>query len=246
MASIRSKNTKLELSLKKELKRQGLKFVMHAKLPGTPDFVFPGKRLVVFCHGDFWHGKNYDIMRPKLNSYWRNKIEKNMERDKRVEGKLSKMNWRVMTLKGSEIRKDIQRATERIKRKLSKEYFNEASERAWKWLCLRYHGKVSCAEIARRYGVSRQAVNYATIKLAHRLSHVGRKRDICPTCRGTLLSRETEIKTNKYDNWKKYSQSEINYIRENMQTKTPEQIAKHLGRTPKGVTAKIRRMKMRK
>lgn len=118
MSSIRSKNTKIELLLKDELKKQGLNFGMHAKLPGSPDFVFCKKKLAVFCHGDFWHGKNYDRMKPKLNRYWRNKIELNMKRDARVRRILNKQGWRILTLKGSQISRDVIHCVGRIRQKL--------------------------------------------------------------------------------------------------------------------------------
>lgn len=119
MSSIRSKNTKIERRLAEELQKQGLNFRKHAKLPGTPDFIFPEKKLAVFCHGDFWHGLNYKKMKPKLNAYWRNKIENNMKRDARVAKKLNNMGWRVLTLRGSRISKDAKRCVEIIKRRLS-------------------------------------------------------------------------------------------------------------------------------
>jgi len=243
MASIRGKNTKIEEILDKALRCSNLSFERHFKITGTPDFAFQKERLAVFCHGDFWHGKNYDRMKPKLNNYWRNKIEMNMKRDSRVKGKLNKMGWYVMTLKGSEINKNLEKCVERVKRQLHKNRVKIGSTKAWRWFCLRYHRKESCAYISRKYKISRQAVNQATIRLAQRVLHSKGGKIKCPICSKSFTMIKDFIKTNKYDTWKKYTLNEMKYIKSQIKFKTAEQIAKKLGRTPRGVAAKIRRVK---
>lgn len=118
MSSIRGKNTNIERQLGEELEKEGLKFDKQADLPGTPDFAFPDGKLAVFCHGDFWHGLNYERMKPKLNAYWRNKIEGNMKRDKKVVEMLNCIGWKVLILKGSEILKDTNWCVDIIKQQL--------------------------------------------------------------------------------------------------------------------------------
>src|SRR5690606_32324214 len=56
MSGIRSRNTGPEMKVRRALHRQGYRFRLHRKdLPGTPDIVLPGRRIVVFVHGCFWH-----------------------------------------------------------------------------------------------------------------------------------------------------------------------------------------------
>ena len=78
------------------------------ELPGCPDIVFVYSRVVVFCDGDFWHGRNWEERRRKLEGganagYWIRKIESNMERDRRVSQELLSLGWRVVRFWESEI-----------------------------------------------------------------------------------------------------------------------------------------------
>ena len=64
---------------------------------GSPDFVFPRNRVVVFVDGCFWHGHPCRNIKPKANrKYWRLKIEKNRRRDKAISRELSKQGWQVL------------------------------------------------------------------------------------------------------------------------------------------------------
>src|ERR1700754_1918845 len=86
MASIRSKNTKPELVVRKALWAEGFRYRLHDRgLPGRPDLVFPGDRAVVFVHGCYWHGHVCQKGRiPGTNSaYWREKFAINKARDRR-------------------------------------------------------------------------------------------------------------------------------------------------------------------
>src|SRR5262245_56757014 len=83
----RKKDTAHELLLHRELWRLGLRYRMHvAGLPGSPDLVFRRARVVVFCDGDFWHGRHWKKLRADLQrrhnaAYWIAKIARNRERD---------------------------------------------------------------------------------------------------------------------------------------------------------------------
>lgn len=86
MRLFKSKNTKLELKIRKPLFARGFRYRLHAiDFPGKPDMYFPKYNAVIFIHGCFWHGHDNDCPIshiPKNNeSYWRNKIGKNKERD---------------------------------------------------------------------------------------------------------------------------------------------------------------------
>lgn len=101
MQKIKSSNTQQELMVRSMLHRLGFRFRIHRKdLPGTPDIVLPGRRIVLFVHGCFWHGHGCRIgALPKSNlDYWKPKIEANRARDQRTEAELASLGWRVVTV----------------------------------------------------------------------------------------------------------------------------------------------------
>ncbi|RKQ64148.1 very short patch repair endonuclease [Oceanibaculum indicum] len=97
MASVGTKNTGPELTVRRLLHRLGYRFRLHRKdLPGKPDIVFPGRRKAVFVHGCFWHGHDCrwgKLPQSKLD-YWGPKIAANMERDVRNRQDLTAIGWR--------------------------------------------------------------------------------------------------------------------------------------------------------
>lgn len=104
MAAIRSKNTKPELIVRSIAHRLGYRFRLHAKdLPGNPDLVFRSRKKVIFVHGCFWHqhssAKCRDGRMPKSNrSYWKPKLLKNVERDKRSLAALRALKCKVLVI----------------------------------------------------------------------------------------------------------------------------------------------------
>lgn len=109
MAAIRSKNTKPEMLVRKYLFSRGLRFrVQVRKLPGTPDIVLPKYNTVIFVNGCFWHGheecKYFRL--PKSNvEFWKEKIERNIERDKESTQALLDLGWKVIRVWECDIRK---------------------------------------------------------------------------------------------------------------------------------------------
>lgn len=99
MRAVKSRDTGPELALRKALFAKGLRYRVNvASLPGRPDIVFPGRRAVLFVHGCFWHG--HDCARggrmPKTNvKYWRQKIDKNVQRDSKNIAALQRLGWSV-------------------------------------------------------------------------------------------------------------------------------------------------------
>lgn len=68
-------------------------------LMGKPDFVFPKNRVAVFVDGCFWHGCPKHCRMPSSNkNYWKEKIEANIQRDKRTVRELRAKGWRLMRL----------------------------------------------------------------------------------------------------------------------------------------------------
>lgn len=101
MASIPSKNTKPELSIRRALHALGFRYRTHVKdLPGTPDIVFPKYKAAVQINGCFWHGHNCLSNRPAKNNlkYWLEKTQKNKLRDERNKQGLLKSEWRLMVI----------------------------------------------------------------------------------------------------------------------------------------------------
>ena len=104
MASVRSKNTKPEITVRSFLHKCGLRYRLHdSKLPGKPDLVFPRYHAALFVHGCFWHGhtiKNCKLARmPKSNiEYWKEKVAYNQRRDKKNLRLLRKLGWKVIVI----------------------------------------------------------------------------------------------------------------------------------------------------
>jgi len=111
MRRIKSKDTTIEILLRKELWKRGLRYRKNVKdVYGKPDIVFKGKKLAVFADSEFWHGKQLlegkDI--PKTNTeFWINKIKRNIERDKEVNKKLKSEGWTILRFWEKNIRKNV-------------------------------------------------------------------------------------------------------------------------------------------
>lgn len=119
MSRIRSKNTGIEIALLNELKERNIRgFKRYANLAGKPDFVFPEQKTVVFCDGDFWHGYNFSKWEYKLNSFWREKIAKNIMHDKLVRQTLKKQGWCVVRFWGHEIKNDSSQCIDKLNKVL--------------------------------------------------------------------------------------------------------------------------------
>jgi DNA mismatch endonuclease (patch repair protein) len=87
-----------EILLRSELHRRGLRFrINHPRLPGRPDVAFTAARIAVFVDGCFWHSCPDHGILPKSNrDWWRNKLERNVERDREKDAQLAKMGWTVV------------------------------------------------------------------------------------------------------------------------------------------------------
>tara|TARA_Y100001960_G_scaffold81223_1_gene86609 strand:- start:4653 stop:5072 length:420 start_codon:yes stop_codon:yes gene_type:complete len=128
MSAVKSKDTEPERILGKHMWKLGLRYRKHYKIAGKPDFVFIRNKIAVFCDGDFWHGNNWKLRGIKsfqeelsgYSSFWREKISRNVDRDKKVNKKLRKEGWTVLRFWESEIRKSPERCAKRILRKLSR------------------------------------------------------------------------------------------------------------------------------
>jgi DNA mismatch endonuclease (patch repair protein) len=104
MRAIRSKNMKPEMAVRRLAHRMGYRFRIHRKdLPGKPDMVFPGRRVVIFIHGCFWHQHAdphcKDARLPNSDTdYWHPKLLRNQARDAENEAALQVQGWRVLVI----------------------------------------------------------------------------------------------------------------------------------------------------
>ena len=112
MQAIRSKDTTIELALRKALWQKGIRYRKNYKgLIGKPDIVITKYRIVVFCDSDFWHGYDWDNRKSRIKSnqeYWIPKIERNMKRDKEVTAVLVEQGWIVLRFWEHSIRKNLE------------------------------------------------------------------------------------------------------------------------------------------
>ncbi len=111
MSRIRSKDTQIEVKLRKELWSRGLRYRKNVKsVPGKPDVAFIGKKVAVFCDSEFWHGYDWDVRKAAIKTnreYWIPKIERNMQRDQEVNSLLEGQGWVVLRFWGSQINSEL-------------------------------------------------------------------------------------------------------------------------------------------
>ena len=122
MRRIKSKNTSIEILLRKELWKRGLRYQKNVKnIFGKPDIVFKGKKLAVFADSEFWHGKLLLAGEhiPKTNTeYWVSKIKRNIARDKEVNEELKNQGWTVLRFWEIDINKDVSKCADIIENAL--------------------------------------------------------------------------------------------------------------------------------
>lgn len=111
MRQVKSKDSAIELALRKELWSRGLRYRKNVKtVYGKPDIAFIGKKIAVFCDSEFWHGYAWEISKDDFKSnrdFWIPKIERNIQRDKEVNEKLRSEGWIVLRFWGKEIMRDV-------------------------------------------------------------------------------------------------------------------------------------------
>lgn len=111
MQNIKCKDTRIEVLLRKALWNKGIKYRKNCRdLPGKPDIVITRYKIAIFCDGEFFHGKDWEVLRPRLekgnnSEYWISKISRNRERDDEVNKQLLYQGWTVIRFWGSDIKK---------------------------------------------------------------------------------------------------------------------------------------------
>lgn len=110
MRNIHAKDTSIEMLLRKALWLKGYRYRKNYKeLPGKPDIALTKYKIAIFCDGEFFHGKNWEILKPQLargnnSKYWISKISRNRERDDEVNKKLLFLGWTVIRFWGNDIK----------------------------------------------------------------------------------------------------------------------------------------------
>ena len=113
MKSIKSRDTKPEVLLRKALWHEGYRYRKNYKvLKGTPDIVLTKYHIVIFVDSEFFHGKDYDALidrlkRGKRPEYWSNKIDQNIKRDMATDAKLRGMGYTVLRFWGEDVIRDV-------------------------------------------------------------------------------------------------------------------------------------------
>lgn len=120
MQAVKNKDSQIELLLRKELWRRGLRYQKNSgKVYGHPDLAFIGKKVAVFVDSEFWHGFDWENRKKDFKShqeFWIPKIERNMQRDIEVNEKLRAEGWTVIRFWGKEIKKNTEQCADVIER----------------------------------------------------------------------------------------------------------------------------------
>lgn len=114
MSRIRGKDTSIEILLRKELYRRGIRYRKnYKKLPGRPDIAITKYKIAIFCDGEYFHGgpdweeRKKKIAKGANADYWIAKIERNIERDIEKEQQLKYLGWTVIRFWGKDIKKNV-------------------------------------------------------------------------------------------------------------------------------------------
>ncbi len=118
MQAIKNKDSEIEILLRRELWRRGLRYRKNVKnVFGHPDIAFMGKKVAIFCDSEFWHGYDWEHRKNDIKSrrdFWIPKIERNMQRDVEVTGTLEAAGWIVLRFWGKEIKADVSKCADII------------------------------------------------------------------------------------------------------------------------------------
>ena len=118
MQAIRSKDTTIELRMRRALWERGVRYRKnYKKLIGKPDIAITKYKIAVFCDSDYWHGYDWENRNQRIKSnrdYWVPKIERNMERDREVTAALQDEGWLVLRFWEWQIRKQLDECVEAV------------------------------------------------------------------------------------------------------------------------------------
>lgn len=113
MQNIKACDTKIEVLLRKALWKKGYRYRKnYKKLPGKPDIALTQYKIAIFCDSEFFHGKDWEVLKPRLeksnnSEFWINKISRNREHDDEINKKLLFLGWTVIRFWGNDIKKNM-------------------------------------------------------------------------------------------------------------------------------------------
>jgi DNA mismatch endonuclease Vsr len=112
MQAVKNKNSKIEILLRTELWKRGLRYQKNCTdVFGKPDIVFKGAKVAVFCDSEFWHGYDWENKKGEIKSnrdFWIPKIERTIQRDAEVTEGLKSTGWLVIRFWGNELKKNLE------------------------------------------------------------------------------------------------------------------------------------------
>lgn len=125
MSHIKSKNTSLEILVRKRLFHDGFRYRINVStLPGKPDIVLPKYHTVIFINGCFWHRHNCKLATmPKTHTdFWKRKFEQNVKNDLTNHKKLRNLGWHVIILWECEIKEDFEQLIKMTENEMKQYY----------------------------------------------------------------------------------------------------------------------------
>lgn len=116
MSKVKSKDSKIELALRKLLTERGLRFKKNSSNHfGKPDIVFSSKKVAIFLDSCFWHGCGRHCRLPATNKkFWKEKISRNKKRDASVNREYKKTGWLAMRVWEHELKKNGEKVASTI------------------------------------------------------------------------------------------------------------------------------------
>lgn len=138
MQNIKSKDTKIEVQLRRALWAKGYRYRKNdKKLPGKPDIVLGKYKIVIFCDSEFFHGKDWEVLKPRLEKgtnpeYWVKKIENNRRRDDEINKELTFEGWTVIRFWGKDIKNKLDECIKVIEDIIWEQKMEEAEDEDWK------------------------------------------------------------------------------------------------------------------
>ena len=112
MQRIKAKDTSIEVKLRKALWNKGYRYRKnYGSLPGKPDIALTKYKIAIFCDSEFFHGKDWEVLKPRLeksnnSQYWISKISRNREHDDEINKRLLFEGWTVIRFWGKDIQKN--------------------------------------------------------------------------------------------------------------------------------------------
>ena len=137
MKNIRSKDTKIEVILRKALWEKGYRYRKnYRKLPGSPDIALTKYKIAIFCDGEFFHGKDWEVLKPRLEKsdngeFWVHKISRNRERDDEINKRLLFEGWTVIRFWGDDIKKKTNDCVMVVEETIFDMFLGEEKEPMW-------------------------------------------------------------------------------------------------------------------